>query len=61
LAENEDRSGEDLSDEISQFRLEENRKKGIVSQSKEITGLLALLATCVTAYVIWGRAKFFTP
>jgi flagellar biosynthetic protein FlhB len=52
LAENEDRSGEDLSDEISQFRLEENRKKGIVSQSKEITGLLALLATCVTAYVM---------
>jgi flagellar biosynthetic protein FlhB len=52
LAENEDRSGEDLSEEISQYRLEENRRKGQVSQSREVTGLLALLAAAVTAYVL---------
>lgn len=51
MAENEDRSGEDLSDEISQYRLEENRRKGQVSQSREVSGLLALLAAAATAYI----------
>ncbi len=51
MAENDkDRSSEDLSEEASPFRLEENRKRGIVSQSKEITGLLALLAVGVVTY-----------
>jgi flagellar biosynthetic protein FlhB len=53
VAENdENRSGEDLSDEISQHRLEENRRKGVVSQSREITGLVALLAAGVTTYAL---------
>jgi flagellar biosynthetic protein FlhB len=52
VADDQDRSGEDLSEEISQHRLEENRRKGIVGQSREVTGLLALLATGVTAYVL---------
>ena len=34
------------------IRLEENRRKGIVSQSREITGLLALHAAGVTAYAM---------
>ena len=46
----EERSTEDLGDEISQHRLEENRRKGMVSQSREVTGLLALLAASVAAY-----------
>ena len=46
----EERSTEDLGDEISQHRLEENRRKGMVSQSREVTGLLALLAAAVAAY-----------
>jgi flagellar biosynthetic protein FlhB len=52
VAEGEERSGEDLSEEISQYRLEENRRKGMVAQSKEVTGLLALLATGVAAYAL---------
>ncbi|MGK5089270.1 EscU/YscU/HrcU family type III secretion system export apparatus switch protein [Bdellovibrionota bacterium FG-2] len=52
MAENDkDRSSEDLSEEVSQFRLEDYRKRGMVSQSKEITGLLALLAVGVVTYV----------
>lgn len=48
----EDRSTEDLSDEISQYRLEEYRRKGMVSQSRELTGLVALLAAGVATYMI---------
>ncbi len=51
----QERSTEDLGDEISQHRLEEYRNKGMVSQSREITGLLALLATGVTAYTLSPR------
>jgi flagellar biosynthetic protein FlhB len=50
VAEQEDRSTEDLSDEISQHRLEEYRRKGMVSQSREVTGLVALLAAGVATY-----------
>lgn len=53
MAENqEDRSTEDLSEEISQYRLEEYRSKGMVSQSREVTAILALLAAGVTTYVM---------
>ena len=53
MAENqEDRSGEDLSDEISQHRLEEYRGKGMVAQSRELTAMLALVAAAATTYAM---------
>lgn len=53
MAENqEDRSGEDLSDEISQHRLEDYRSKGNVAQSRELTALLALFAVAITMYAL---------
>ncbi|MBN23230.1 MAG: flagellar biosynthesis protein FlhB [Bdellovibrionaceae bacterium] len=53
MAENQDeRSREDLSDEPSQLRIEEMRKKGQVSQSKELTGLVGLLATGGAIYFL---------
>jgi flagellar biosynthetic protein FlhB len=52
MAENQDRSREDLTEDASPYRLEEARRKGQVAQSKEISGLLALLATGVTAYAM---------
>lgn len=45
-----ERSSEDLGDEISQHRLEEYRRKGMVAQSRELTGLLALLAAGAAIY-----------
>ncbi len=50
--EKEDRSTEDLTDEISQHRAEEFRKKGMVAQSKEITSLLVILSTAATLYLM---------
>jgi len=51
LAENqEDRSREDLTEEASPHRIEEMRRKGQVAQSREITALLALIATAAAAY-----------
>src|SRR4051812_13448794 len=47
----EDRSKDDLTEEASPYKLEEFRRRGQVAQSKEVTGLLALLAAAVTAYV----------
>ena len=55
MAENEDRSREDLTDDISQFRLEEMRSKGQVAQSREVTALLALIAAGVTTYTLSPR------
>lgn len=53
MAENQDeRSSEDLSDEASPYRLEEMRKRGQVAQSKELSGLLALLAAGVATYAL---------
>lgn len=53
MAENqEDRSKEDLTEEISQFRLEEYRRKGMVPQSRELSGLAALLAVGATLYIM---------
>jgi len=52
LAENqEDRSTEDLLDEPSQTKIDEYREKGQVSQSRELSGMLALLACAATLYV----------
>jgi flagellar biosynthetic protein FlhB len=50
MAENEDRSSEDLGEEISQYRLEEAKRKGQVAQSRELTGLIALLAAGAALY-----------
>lgn len=48
----EDRSTEDLTDEASPYRLEEARKKGQVAQSRELTGMVALLAAASVAYAM---------
>jgi flagellar biosynthetic protein FlhB len=50
LADNENRSQEDLTEEPSQHRLEEYRNKGQVAQSREIAGLAALLAAGAVTY-----------
>lgn len=53
MAENqEDRSTEDLSEQESPYRLEEYREKGMVAQSRELNGLVALVATSVTFYMM---------
>lgn len=54
--EQHDRSPEDLTEEASPYRLEEFRRKGQVAQSREITGLAALLASGVAAYSISPKA-----
>lgn len=52
MAENEnDRTRDDLTEEASPFRIEEFRRKGIVSQSREISSLMAMLAASVALYV----------
>ena len=55
MAENENRSSEDLTDEISTHRLEEFRQKGMVSQSRELTGLISLFAVGVCAYITFSH------
>jgi flagellar biosynthetic protein FlhB len=56
MAENqEDRSREDLTEEASPQRLEEFRQKGQVAQSREVTGLVALLAAGAAAYAMSPR------
>lgn len=52
MSDQEDRSPEDLSDDISPYKLEEKRNKGQVSQSRELTGLIALMAAAVTTYAL---------
>jgi flagellar biosynthetic protein FlhB len=52
VAENEERSSEDLGEEISQHRLEEFRSRGQVAQSRELTALMALMAAAATSYVL---------
>ncbi|OFZ78275.1 MAG: flagellar biosynthesis protein FlhB [Bdellovibrionales bacterium RIFOXYD1_FULL_53_11] len=47
MAEQEDRSRDDLTEEVSQFRLEEFRRRGQVAQSKELAGLLAMVGAGV--------------
>ncbi len=56
MAENqEDRSQEDLTEEASPYRLEEYRRKGIVAQSRELSGLAALLATGIATYSLFVK------
>lgn len=51
MAENEEgQSREDLSDEASPYRIEEYRRKGMVAQSREVSGMAALLAAGITTY-----------
>jgi flagellar biosynthetic protein FlhB len=52
VAENEERSREDLTEEESPYRLEEFRRKGQVAQSREISALLALLGVGCAAYIM---------
>lgn len=53
MAENqEDRSREDLTEEASPYRIEEYRRRGMVAQSKEVSGLLALIAVVATSYMV---------
>lgn len=53
MAEQEqDRTRDDLSEEASPYKVEELRKKGQVAQSKELSGLLALLATGIAIYML---------
>jgi flagellar biosynthetic protein FlhB len=49
----EERSSEDLTDEISTYRLEEYRRRGMVAQSRELTGLAVLLASGAALWA-WG-------
>ncbi|MEK6704598.1 MAG: flagellar biosynthesis protein FlhB [Bdellovibrionota bacterium] len=54
MAENqEDRSREDLSEEASPYRLDEFRRKGMVAQSREISGLAAMLAAGSMTYMLY--------
>lgn len=51
MADNQsERSREDLTEEASPYRIEEFRRKGIVSQSRELSGVIALLAAGITLY-----------
>jgi len=49
---NEDRDTEDLSEEASPHRLEEFRKKGQVSQSKELVALFVAFASGITLFAM---------
>lgn len=49
---NEDRSTEDLTEEASSFRLDEARRKGQVAQSRELAGMIALIAAGSTLYTM---------
>ena len=46
----EDRNTEDLLDEPSQSKIDDLRGKGQVSQSRELTAMLVLMATAATVY-----------
>jgi flagellar biosynthesis protein FlhB len=48
--EKSERSREDLTEEASPYRIEEFRTKGIVAQSRELSGVVALLAAGITLY-----------
>jgi len=51
LADNdESRDRDDLSEEASPYKIEEFRRKGKVAQSKELTGIIALMASGVALY-----------
>jgi flagellar biosynthetic protein FlhB len=52
---NEDRNLDDLSEEASPYRLEEFRKKGQVSQSKELVALFVALACGMSLFAMAPR------
>lgn len=47
-----ERSSEDLTEEASPYRLEEMRQKGRVAQSRELSGLFALVASGLALYLM---------
>lgn len=49
--EQEDRSTDDLLEEPSQTRIDDMREKGQVSQSRELVGLISLLASATALYL----------
>lgn len=56
MAENqEDRSREDLTEEASPYRIEEFRRRGMVAQSRELTGIVTVLAAGAALYVASPR------
>lgn len=52
MADEQDQDREDLTEERSQLRQEEYRRKGNVAQSRELTGLFAFLASGVVFYAL---------
>lgn len=55
MAEYEERSMEDLTEEPSQHRLDELKGKGQVAQSRELTGTLVLIAVMITIYFLSSK------
>ena len=51
----EDRAKEDLTEEASPYRIEEYRQKGMVAQSRELSGLVVLLATSMALSLLAPR------
>ena len=52
MADDDSKDRDDLSDEPSAFKVEEMRRKGRVVQSREVSGLLVMLAAGVTIYML---------
>lgn len=55
MAEYEEKSFDELTEEPSQHRIEELRSKGTVAQSRELTGVIALLAVLTAVYFTSGK------
>ncbi len=55
MAEYDERSLDDLTEEPSQHRLDELRAKGNVLQSRELTGTIVLLGVMLALYVFSGK------
>jgi flagellar biosynthesis protein FlhB len=53
--EQQERSREDLTEEASPHRIEEYRRRGIVAQSREVTALIAFVASGATLYGMCPR------
>ncbi len=51
MAENQDRSRDELTEEASPYRVEEFRRRGIVSQSREVTSLFVLGSTAMVLFM----------
>ena len=55
MAEYEERSLDDLTEEPSQHKLDELRSQGQVAQSRELTGTLVLMAVMLTLYFLSNK------